>query len=63
MTKRVDSMKQGELLYHELWEIFRCDAGMDEFEYIIMENNEYFASAPTLVRAQGIIRAIRKCRQ
>jgi hypothetical protein len=61
-AQRIDKMKQGDLMYHEQWDIFRCDAGMGEFEYIIMENNTYFASSPSLERAQGIIRAIRKCR-
>jgi hypothetical protein len=51
----------GEIIYKDLWEIYRQKAGMGEFEYAIFHNDEFFASTSSMARAERIIRSIKKC--
>jgi hypothetical protein len=51
----------GEIVFEDLWRIYRRPVGDGEFEYSIFHNGEYFASAGNLTRAEGIIKAMRGC--
>ena len=52
--------KGGEIVFEDLWRIYRQDAGMGKFEYGVFHNGEFFASAPSMVRAERIIEAIQR---
>ena len=52
--------QKGERVFVDTWEIYRLHFGMEEWEYYIFHNEEYFADAPTLTRAQCIIQLYQK---
>jgi hypothetical protein len=52
--------KGGEIVFEDLWRIYRQAIGRDEFEYGIFHNGEYFASTGSLVRAERILKAMQR---
>ena len=48
----------GEIVFEDLWRIYRQNIGMGEFEYSIFHNGEYFASVENLTRAERILKAM-----
>ena len=51
----------GDILFEDLWRVYRQSVGDGEFDYSIFHNGKYFASARSLARAEGIIKAMRGC--
>ena len=50
--------KGGEIVFEDLWRIYRQDVGMGELEYVIFHNGEFYASTPNLTRATYIITSL-----
>jgi len=48
----------GEIVFEDLWRVYRQSVGDGEFEYSIFHNGEYFASAGNLTRAERILKAM-----
>ena len=45
----------GEIVFEDLWRIYRKNIGKGEFDYSIFHNGKYFASARSLARAEHIL--------
>jgi hypothetical protein len=52
--------KGGDIVFENLWRIYRQDIGMGDCEYGIFHNGEYFAHTDSLTKAERIIRLVQK---
>jgi hypothetical protein len=51
----------GDILFEDLWRVYRQPVEDGEFDYSIFHNGKYFASARSLTRAVEIIKRTRVC--
>ena len=52
--------KGGDIVFENLWRIYRQDIGMGDCEYGIFHNGEYFAHTDSLTKAERIIRLVQR---
>jgi hypothetical protein len=50
--------KGGDIVIKDEWLVHRIPIDNGDFDYNIFHNNEYFATAPSMTRAQRIVIAL-----